>query len=58
MKNIDQENEQDWEHWEDEEIEETIVGYECLGCGNFQEKQGFGYRCNRCYSACLDEVYY
>lgn len=42
---------------EDDFEDEEVIGYHCLGCGHFQATTGLGYKCDRCYGGCLDEIY-
>jgi hypothetical protein len=42
---------------EDDAPEEEIIGYECLGCGNVQETNNWGGRCDRCDGLSLEPMY-
>lgn len=39
--------------WMDDDEEDEILGYECLGCGNVQEHQS-GFGCDKCMGHCLE----
>ena len=38
----------DYDDDSDYEGEGTIIGYECMCCGNVQAGSGMGYTCDRC----------
>ena len=46
--------------YEEDEIcyEDEICGYECLGCGNIQESNGWGGECEKCMGKCLEPIYF
>lgn len=49
----------DPDEWMDEEDwDEVIIGYECLGCGHTQATNGWGGRCDRCDGLSLEAMYY
>ncbi len=45
------------ENYDDEEYEECIIGYYCLGCGNIQDSTGWGGQCEQCTGMSLDPIY-
>ena len=47
-------DEEEW--WGDDNEDDELLGYECMGCGNFQEHEtGFG--CDKCMSHSLEPWY-
>jgi hypothetical protein len=52
---IEMDEEED-SYWMDDDEEDEILGYECLGCGNVQNHQS-GFGCDRCMGHCLEPWY-
>jgi len=53
---IEIDEEEDSYFMDDEDYEDEILGYECMGCGNIQDHQtGFG--CDQCMGHSLEPWY-
>lgn len=53
---IEIDEEEDRYFMDDEDYEDEILGYECMGCGNIQDNQtGFG--CDQCMGHSLEPWY-
>lgn len=42
----------------EDEQDETVIGYECLGCGHTQATNGWGGRCDKCDGLSLEPIYF
>ena len=44
------------EGWGNDDDEDELLGYECMGCGNVQDNES-GFGCDKCMGHCLEPWY-
>ena len=44
------------EGWGNDDDEDELLGYECMGCGNVQDNNS-GFGCDKCMGHCLEPWY-